>query len=545
MSESAAIIGRAREVLLLLMPDYLAPTMHLRQRLPPLGPAVVAASIAADDVRVRAVDMLLDQHLFAESDDERDAFGNGGRVEAWLRGREDPGLAALLDRAVTFLVARGLCDADLVAVSVDRGSQGAFALALSVEIKRRFGLRIILGGVATSMLRDVLLRLDVAGPDVITRATTPADLARVFDAAFALPEGRKGPPLEPVDGPVTLVRGGRRAARSGEGWPLPDFSIYELERYRRDALLPELQPDAPYLGQLGTSLVLPYHYAFECQFSCAFCQNGGTQDHKPMDEVVRDLAALAERWGTTEFAFFNAQVNLVAPALARALLDARLDLRWSDSYRVRPSEPGDLALMARAGCASLTVGVESASDRVLKAMVKGHRSEHATALVREATDCDILLRVNLLSCYPGETVEELQRTCDWIEENAPRIEDIAPSSFYLTADSPIGRAPERFGLRVRGQRGLIGANKFRKVYDALAYDEVDGMTWEEREPILDASEEMIRTAWRRGRGALGNLPNFSPALMVALRRRFDRRPEALLALRKWLHPRTWDMTAGA
>jgi radical SAM superfamily enzyme YgiQ (UPF0313 family) len=120
---------------------------------------------------------------------------------------------------------------------------------------------------------------------------------------------------------------------------MPDFSIYDLDRYCRDPLAPELAADAPYAGQLGRTLVLPYHFAFECQFSCAFCQNGGTQENKPVDEVVRDLARLSERWETREFVFFDTQINLLAPALSQALLAAGLDLRWSDSYRVRPREP--------------------------------------------------------------------------------------------------------------------------------------------------------------------------------------------------------------
>lgn len=537
-------VGTARDVLLLLMPDYLAPDMHVWQRFPPLGPAVVAACITDARTRVQAVDLLLDQDALARDADARDAFGNGGRVGAWLQGKPDDGLESLLERTVAHIGAHRLEGADVIALSVDRGSQGAFALALSHLLKRRFEAPVVLGGVSTQVLRGHLDALGVQGPDVLTRASTPDEITRVFDVAFALPRGRRGPALEPVDGPVALVRGGRRAARGAEGWPAPDFSIYDLARYRRDAFAPQLNADVPYQGQLGPTLMLPYHFAFECQFSCAFCQNGGSQSHKPVDLVVRELAAMAERWGTTQFAFFNAQSNLIAPALSQALLDARVSLQWSDSYRVRPCEPGDLELMARAGCVSLTVGVESASDRVLKAMVKGHRREHATALVREASALEILLRVNLLSGFPGETREDLALTCAWIEEHGALVDDIAPSSFYLTADSPLGRAPERFGIRVRGPRGLIGANKFRKVYDALAYDEVDGMTWEEREPLLDASEDLLRDAWLRGRGELAGLPPIPPALMLALRARFARRRDALRAMRHWIDPRAAVPDAG-
>ncbi|MCZ7679065.1 MAG: radical SAM protein [Sandaracinaceae bacterium] len=184
--------------------------------------------------------------------------------------------------------------------------------------------------------------------------------------------------------------------------------------------------------------------------------------------------------------------------LSRALIDARIDLRWSDSLRVRPLSPGLLELMARAGCASLTVGVESASERVLKAMVKGHRPEHASEMVREAHACEMLLRVNILTCFPGETQGDLMQTRDWVREHAFAIDDLAPSSFYLTADSPVGRRPERFGVHLRGPRPLDGEQRFRKSPDSLTYDEIDGYTWEEREATLEQSEELVRSAWREG-----------------------------------------------
>jgi hypothetical protein len=237
------------------------------------------------------------------------------------------------------------------------------------------------------------------------------------------------------------------------------------------------------------------------------------------------LAALSERWQTREFLFFDTQINLHARSLAQALIDARLDLRWSDSYRVRPSEPGDLEIMARAGCASLTVGVESASERVLKAMVKGHKPEHATQMIRLAHENEILLRVNLLGGYPGETPRDFQETCDWVRENALAIDDLAPSSYYLTADSPLGRKPERHGIRIRGPRALQHEGKFRKSPDSLMYDEIDGLTWEQREPLLEQAEDSLRKAWLAGRGSLGKFGGLSPSTMLALRRRFSTKAE--------------------
>ncbi|MFT3769688.1 MAG: aldo/keto reductase [Minicystis sp.] len=535
MSDEArapAVITRpVTRVLIILPPDFHAPMMQLDHRFAPLGPAVVAAAIAPLHTKCWAVDMAARVHRQPVQSDPA-GLDDPAVLDAHLRGETDAALGGLAEELLAHVEPyRGACD--VVAISVDRGSQVPVAALLGREIKRRWGVRIIAGGVAPDHLRAVIERAGVPSIDVVTRASTPDQIRTVFAALLELPRDRVGPPLDPNTEVVQLIRGGLRKAPAAADFPLPDFGIYDLDLYRRP-LLDERRGGAhPEARAFGEHLVLPYHFATECQFSCAFCQTGGNQEAKPAEQVVRELAMLAERWNVRDFLFFNAQSNLLAPALSRALLDAKLDLRWSDSYRVRPRDPGDLELMARAGCASLTVGVESASDRVLKAMVKGHRAEQASEMIREAHRCEMLLRVNILTCFPGETAADLDQTCAWLEEHAFAIDDLAPSSFYLTADSPLGRHPERYGIVLRGPRVLRGTTKFRKSPDSLMYDEIGGMTWEEREPMLAESEERARSAWMRGRGALGRSSGFAPATMLGLRRRFATKDDLYATLRRW------------
>ena len=510
------------DALMLLPPDFDAPPRHISMRFPPLGPAVVAASTAALGLRFRAVDLVVEcerRPLLHDSAPLQDT----GRVAAHLGTAPDLAIEAAIDELIERVEQAG-GRAQLVAISVDRGSQTPLVAALAVELKRRWGARLIVGGVSMRNLHALLERTGALGPDVVTTASTPAQIARAFDVLIELPENRLGPPIEPNEDLVQLVRSGMRAAPAADGWPMPDFSLYDLRQYRRDLL--QADRGREHAGPtLEPSVVLPYFFSFECQYSCAFCQTGGTQSAKTPDQVVRELALLSERWGVGEFMFFDTQINLLAEPLSRALVDARLDLRWSDSLRVRPLSPGLLELMARAGCSSITVGVESASPRVLKAMVKGHLPEHASAMVREAHACEMLLRVNILTCFPGETEDELAETCAWVREHAFAIDDLAPSSFYLTADSPIGRRPERFGIVLRGARSLSGRNRFRKSPDSLAYDEVDGYSWEERAQMLDASEAQVRAAWNEGRAGNRFSGALSPSTMLAMRRRFATKRE--------------------
>lgn len=279
--------------------------------------------------------------------------------------------------------------------------------------------------------------------------------------------------------------------------------------------------------------MLPYAFTRECQFNCAFCQTEGRQSHLPFDQAAREIDVLAERHGARDFFLVNTQINMVAAPFARALLAARVRVRWTDSFRVRPATEEDLDLMRDSGCVGLTVGVESASDAVLKRMMKGHRGEHATQFVRAAEAREMMLRVNLLPCFPGETAADFEETRRWVEENARFIDDLAPSAFYLTPGSPVGRDPARFGVALRDDRALRGEDRFRKQYDVLAYDEVGGMSWEEREPTLRTAETILRDAWRRGAPDRVRQTGIRPAMMLALRGAYPTKAALYADLARW------------
>ena len=457
---------RGFEVLFILPPDFNAPIDHKRYRFPPQGPAIVAACIAQDGMHVRIADLELSVARRALSTDLA-PLDDDSIYMAHLRGQRSEALERLaseiLDR-----VGPPACDA--VAFSLDRHTQIRVAALLAIEVKRRWNKPVILGGANADGAQRMLSRVGARGVDIATFASTPGEIRMAFSALRELPGDRFEIPVEAA----------RQIAVDADEWPLADFSIYDLSLYRRDpfAIAPEHYKS--YDGSVGARLFLPYHLSFDCQYKCTFCQRGGKQSVKSMDRVVRDLAALSERYDCRDFMLVDAQINLVAAEFAQALIDAKLGIQWTDSYRVMPSKRGVLEQLAKAGCAGLTFGVESASDRMLKKMVKGHRAADATRVVREAHDHGIMTRVNLLPCFPGETREDHLETCAWLAEMADAIDDIAPSSFYLAEGSPVGQDAEKYGIRMRGLRTLSGDHKFRKNMDSMEYDEIDGMTFEER-----------------------------------------------------------------
>jgi len=529
---------RAFRVLMILPPDVHAPEIQRHHRFPPQGPAIVAASVAPEGFSMRVADLELSVYE-RPLDTPLTELDWAERVDAMLRDRGTPTLEALADELIDRL---GSADEipDAYAFSLDRHTQANVAALLARRLKQRTGRPVIIGGAGASACRALFQRTGATGVDVITNASTPEEIRAAFRPLRDLPLGHVAAPVEAGG----LLRLGRREAQDS-AWPMPDYGIYDLELYRRDPIAAEAHRFNRYDGSLGRGLILPYSFTYECQFSCAFCQTDGRQSHKDVNLVAREMATLAECHGVSEFVMFDAQINLVAGAFARALIDAKVSLRWSNSYRVRPTSPEELDVMRESGCVALTVGVESTADAVLKKMVKGHQQRHADDLMRWCSEREIMTRVNLLPCFPGETRADLEVTRDWVERHADAIDDLAPSSFYLTAESPIGRNPERYGIALRGERRLDGEYRFRKQFDSLAYDEIGGLTWEEREPLLRQAERMMMDAWSRGAPDRAAVRGLRPDVMLAMRARYSTRDAAYEALTSWAATESRPAPAGA
>jgi len=512
---------RIRDVLMLLPPDFYAPQRQKLDRFPNQGPALVAASVSAGDLNIRAQDLELELNDKA-LDGDHALFDDLSLVGPYLRGENVPEIEYLVEDMLSRIPD---FESDGVAISLDRHTQIAPSAALAVALKRRTGKPVLVGGTNAKRFKEFLEENDVQGIDLVTKSRTPDEIRAAFTAFDGVPDGRFESAVEPVLGGLPT---------EPRDWPIPDYAIYDLDRYRRDPIANTPGQFKGYRGEVGPVLVLPYHFTHNCQFACAFCNLvDGDQTSKTMDHVARDLATMAERYNTRHFFMVDNQINLFGSALADALISAKVDVQWTNSYRVVPYTPGEVEKMAQSGCVGLTVGVESGSDGMLRKMVKGHRVQHATRLIREAHANNIMVRVNMVTCFPGERPEDHVVSREWLCANADAIDDISPSSFYLTPDSPVALKPERFGIRLRNQRDLTDEYKFRKAQSSREYDEIDGRRWEELEPLLRESERDMYDHWVQARRDYGPLSGLRPGLMFAARQGFPTKKDALDTMVEW------------
>jgi hypothetical protein len=227
---------------------------------------------------------------------------------------------------------------------------------------------------------------------------------------------------------------------------LTDFTSDELARHLageavdRDALVLAGDPARPFRRTRGArSIPVPahdlflghdYRYPFAraypmagiyasygCPYTCSFCITGelGTS-MRPVANVIEELRALSGL-GVKEL-FFQDQCFGCAPRRAwEELLDAMIEedlgLGWWTFTRVDVLDRELARRMKAAGCHTVILGVESASEEILE----NHRKGYGTARIREAFDLceeeDLRTAATFILGLPEETPESLRRTIDF------------------------------------------------------------------------------------------------------------------------------------
>ncbi|MBY0244562.1 MAG: radical SAM protein [Sphingobacteriaceae bacterium] len=154
------------------------------------------------------------------------------------------------------------------------------------------------------------------------------------------------------------------------------------------------------------------------------------------------------------------------PALMRALaleiLRRKLVVTWWTNIRFEKSFTKDLCLLLKAsGCIAVSGGLEVASDRLLKLIDKGVTVEQVAKVTQNFTESGIMVHAYLMYGYPTQTVQETVDSLEMVRQlfEAGVLQSGFWHQFAMTAHSPVGIHPEKFGVKkVTEQIGTFANN---------------------------------------------------------------------------------------
>jgi len=164
-----------------------------------------------------------------------------------------------------------------------------------------------------------------------------------------------------------------------------------------------------------------------CPFRCTYCYN--TAFHKKYragfsaDRIVSQIEYLKDQYNVRFFRFFEDNFTFDRERLRRfcqLLIDKKLKIKWDCDCRADLDDE-DTALMAKSGCTSVALGIESGSQRLVKFLQKGETVKSMERSFWHFVKHKITPRINILYGLPTETIEDFNQTLNLLNrlDNPP------------------------------------------------------------------------------------------------------------------------------
>ena len=160
-----------------------------------------------------------------------------------------------------------------------------------------------------------------------------------------------------------------------------------------------------------------------CPAACTFCSNNVTGRrfrYRSAAAIAQEIRALRERTDFIAFSFFDDSFAVGRRRmleLCEAL--AGLGVQWTCTAHPAHLDREILKAMKQAGCAGVDIGMESGDPEMLLRIGKGVTVERVLEVLGDAQEVGLHCMLNLMFGWPGETLDELRTTVDFIERAAP------------------------------------------------------------------------------------------------------------------------------
>lgn len=171
---------------------------------------------------------------------------------------------------------------------------------------------------------------------------------------------------------------------------------------------------------------LPIITSRGCPFQCTFClaskMCGRRFRTRSPKKVLDELEWLRDTHGGDVFSFYDDTFTFDrkrASDICDEMEARKFHSPWDCRTRVDQIDKEILTKLKNANCQLIHFGVESGSQKMLTAMKKGTTVEKNAWAIQLAKEVGISVAISVVVGYPGETVEMLQQTFDFIRKTKP------------------------------------------------------------------------------------------------------------------------------
>ena len=237
-----------------------------------------------------------------------------------------------------------------------------------------------------------------------------------------------------------------------------------------------------------------------CPFNCAFCESGRSGviwnkyvRYEPL-WCIQDQIVECKELGFTGLNYYDDVFILNKKRALRLMsFNYNYDMKWRCFLRsdilCKHGGKDYLERMRDSGLIEVFVGVESASDEIKENIHKGTTIAQDTKVLQWCKELGIRCKMSFILGLPGESLESLNMTRDWILKHRPDIVQV--DRLILFPGTPITKHPERYDLQYENPpeeawffRGKDGAGKSFVSTSHLSAEQIDKY-------LYDLDREMI------------------------------------------------------
>ena len=283
------------------------------------------------------------------------------------------------------------------------------------------------GGPHVSALREKIVQ-DFPEVDYVVVGEGETPLLRLMEANGE-PEGIPG--LVYRKHGQVVFSGFQKNLLDLDSLPLPAY--HRIEGFPRQYQLPIFNyPRTPNTSCISSR---------GCPYQCSYCDRSvfrRTFRYNSADYLYRHLQTLREQFGIRHINFYDDQFTFHRDrvvAFCRRMIEEPLGMTFNCAVRAEHVDPELLALMKRAGCWMISLGIETGDPDLLSQHRQNADLELMRRTIRDIHGTGIRVKGLFMIGLPGETEQSFRRTMEYVF-SLP-IDDLNVAKFTPFPGSPL------------------------------------------------------------------------------------------------------------
>lgn len=186
-----------------------------------------------------------------------------------------------------------------------------------------------------------------------------------------------------------------------------------------------------------------------CPGKCVFCvYNKIAYRSRSIESIIAEIKHKIGKYNCRNFHFEDVHL-LKRPRffveLCERIIRDKLDIQWCAESRADITL--DLIDLAKkAGCVSIDIGLESASQKILDTIKKGITADQVQQVINRCHELGIEMHVFCMISLPGESEEDAMRTLRFLADNKEKIKKTGMSTTHIFPGTELEQTARETGM---------------------------------------------------------------------------------------------------